>query len=218
MKYPKVSNEFDTVAQLLAGRSLARFGDGELKIMHGKGYIREPVNPELTAELRQVFFNPHPDCLVGIPTMDKRGPKAVSWFRHRDRFLGLIAEGKPRRYVSAFVSRPDSAPAINCREFALQVQGLWVNRRTVVLCERDGSMIDAVRLAGQDPFHIVCPRHEAYKAIDRLEDKIIEAKPEVAILSCGPTASCLANRLAARGVHAIDLGSAGGFLRRLLEE
>jgi hypothetical protein len=38
----------------------------------------------------------------------------------------------------------------------------------------------------------------------------------VTVLSVGPTATVLANRLAARGIQALDLGSAGGFLLRLL--
>jgi len=34
------------------------------------------------------------------------------------------------------------------------------------------------------------------------------------LLSCGPTATVLANRLTKYGIQAIDLGSIGGFLQR----
>jgi hypothetical protein len=38
----------------------------------------------------------------------------------------------------------------------------------------------------------------------------------VALLSCGPTATCLANRLARRGIQGVDMGSVGGMLVRLM--
>jgi len=214
VKYPKVAGEFETIALLKQGSSLARFGDGELKIMHGAGYVREPVNPELTAELRRVFLTPDPRCLIGIPTLNRRGPKYANWTRHAARFNSLVVPGQ--KYVSAFVSRPDSSPWINVRAYALRVQAIWEGKRVVVVCEKSGSMISTVRKAAGRAFHLSCPRHRAYSRIDVLEADIIEMAPDVAILCAGPTASCLANRLAARGIQAVDFGSAGQFLGRLL--
>ena len=46
--YPAVAGEFETIDKVLQGVSLSRFGDGELKIMHGAGYSREPKNQDLT--------------------------------------------------------------------------------------------------------------------------------------------------------------------------
>jgi len=64
--------------------------------------------------------------------------------------------------------------------------------------------------------HVACPHSEAYGKIDELEQAIVETEPTIALLSCGPTATCLANRLALRGIQAIDVGSAGGYLLKLL--
>lgn len=215
MTYPKVLGEFETVEKLLQGWSLQRHGDGELKIMHGAGYVREPQNRALSEELLLAFQKPAAGCLVGIPTMDRAGPKYENWTRHQARFERLLMEGQ--EYVSAFVSRPDSAPWIGCVEYARTVEQLWAGKRAVVLCEKSGSMVKTVRKAARKAKHVACPRREAYRLIDYLEDQIIAYAPDVAVLSAGPTASCLANRLARVGVHAVDLGSAGGFLGKLLQ-
>jgi hypothetical protein len=146
--------------------------------------------------------------------MDPAGPKYQNWTRHIERFLGVLSPDM--RYWSAFVSRPDSAPWINFREYALEVQSLWAGKRVAVLCERKGSMMLAVRPAAKRALHVQCPREQAYDGIGLLELRILDYVPEVAILSCGPTATCLANRLTKHGIQAVDLGSAGGFLARLL--
>jgi hypothetical protein len=209
-----ILDEFDTIRAVLSGKSLARFGDGELKVMHGAGYSREPAYAELTAQLVQTFLAPHPDCLIGIPTWDARGPKYQNWLRHRDRFNKLI---QPKTlYASAFVTRPDSAPWINSREYAQAVERIWKGKRVVVVCEKQGSMVKTVALAAAEVKHLACPHQEAFASIDKLEGKTLAHAPDVAILCAGPTASILANRLAAKGVQAVDLGSAGQFLGRLL--
>lgn len=209
-----VLGEFETIDRVVAGASLSRFGDGELKIIYGAGYSREPENNELTQALRETFWTPNANCLIGIPTMDPAGPKYENWTRHQRRFEAIL---RPEQvYVSAFVTRPDSAPWIDSRDYAERVQRIWAGKRAVVLCEKSGSMIKTVQRAAGRAWHLSCPRHRAFKWIDRMEAKILGLEPEVAILSCGPTASILANRLAGKGVQAVDLGSAGGFLGRLL--
>jgi len=196
------------------GFSLARFGDGEMKMAEGFGYAREPGGPKLAAELSRTLRTPHVRCLVGIPTYDPQGPKYRNWLRHQARFEDLLQPRQP--YFSAFVSRPDSAPWINCREYAVLVESVWAGKKTVVVCEKSGSMLQTVSMASAYVKHIACPHREAYGQIDLIEDKVRAARPDVVIMSAGPMATCLANRLAADHIHAVDLGSAGGFLGRLL--
>lgn len=214
MNYPDVVGEFDTIRKVLTGYSLARFGDGELKMSHGFGYRRQVGSPQLAHELGSILRIPHPRCLVGIPTMDPAGPKYESWIRHRDRFISVLNPSV--RYHSAFVSRPDSAPWIDDKEYGELVQSIWAGKRTVVLCEKNGSMYRAVAPAAGLVRHVRCPTHQAYDVIAQLENSILSFEPEVVILSCGPTATCLANRLTRRGLQAVDLGSAGQFITRTL--
>lgn len=216
MKYPQVADEFHTMGLVAKGFSLARFGDGEMKMAEGFGYSREPGSPALASELMRTLRTPHRRCLVGIPTYDPKGPKYTNWLRHQSRFEALLQPNVP--YYSAFVSRPDSAPWINCREYGLLVQSVWEHKKAVVVCEKSGSMIQTVAMGAAYVKHIVCPRHEAYAQIDRIMDKIMIARPDVVIMAAGPTATCLANRLSAEFIQAVDLGSAGGFLGRLLRQ
>lgn len=217
MSYPKVHGEFETLAKLHEGYSIARIGDGEFKMIDGAGYVREPPNKKLAHELRQVLRVPHPRCLRAIPTMDPAGPKYPTWKKHTDRFTRLLKRTRGEFY-SAFISRPDSAPWIRTREYAQSFEKLWARDRVVVLCEETGSAMRAVSRLAAAAEHIVCPSHEAYKLIDEFEALIVSKKPDIAILSCGMTATCLAMRLTRRGIQAIDFGSGGSFIAKLLTE
>ena len=76
--YPKVLSEEETLQRVLAGASIARFGDGELKLMLGKACVSQVPNQALSAEMRHIFSG-QTKALTGIPTLDKRNPKYASW-------------------------------------------------------------------------------------------------------------------------------------------
>lgn len=202
----------------MQGYSIARFGDGELKIMDGAGYAREPVNMDLTSELRSVFLSPPSHLLLGVPTMDQNGPKGANWLRHRERFMFYMRQ--EFQYYSAFISRPDSAPWIRNPAYAMLIEMLWIVHPIVaVVCEKDGSILPTVRMRHNMVKHIECPFREAYKEIDNLQDAVVKSNAGLAIISAGPTATCLAARLCRQNnITAIDMGSAGGFLGKLLRQ
>lgn len=211
MLYPQVHDEFETVKMLHMGYSIARFGDGEFKIMDGAGYVREPPNKALAHEMRCVLRSPYSKCLVAVPTMNPEGPKYASWARHKLRFAKMLRRTKVPLY-SAFISRPDSAPWIATPEFVHAYASVWAGKKVVVLAEECSKTPTAARMPGADVIHIECPSHEAYKRIDEFEKALLASGADIALLSCGPTATCLANRLARRGLQAIDFGSGGKFV------
>lgn len=200
---------------LLAGYSIARLGDGEFKLIDGVGYVREPPNPKLAAEMKKVLRHHHEKCIVGLPTMDPAGPKYLHWARHRDRFSRLLRKTSGP-FFSAFISRPDSAPWIRNREFAEQFASLWAGKKIAAVCTLDNSLLRALQVSKAAFTWIACPFAGAYAVIDALEKDVVKTAPDIALLSCGPTATCLANRLAARGIQAIDFGSGGSFIAKLL--
>jgi hypothetical protein len=213
LNYPAVKTELETIAAVAAGMNLGRCGDGEAKIACGQGYAREPGGGRIAEEMREFIRNPHEGCIVGIPQLNSDSPKLDTWLRNAGRFMRLV--DPLRTYYSAFVSRPDSAPWINTSEFIEAVHDLWRGKNAVVVCERKGSMHAAVRMTAAKARHIECPTHEAHAVIDELEREVAQIDPDIAVLSAGPTATLLANRLVKYGVHAIDLGSAGKFLMGL---
>ena len=211
--YPKVIGEFDTVRTLKEGFSIARAGDGECKMAHGDEYVREKANPRLAHELKLTLRNPSPSCLIGVPTMDKKGPKFENWDRHRARLSALLS--RYVRYYSAFITRPDSAPWIDTLEYAELLESLWSGKKVALICEPQNKMLNVVKRAARKIDHIACPRYGAFALIDQFEHQILSGRPDISILCVGPTATCLANRLSNR-VQTLDLGSAGGFLSRLM--
>jgi hypothetical protein len=213
--YPKVAGEVDTIRKICKGFSIARFGDGEVKMIEKHVYTREliPV-PALSAELRQVIEQPHEKCLIGIPTMDPKGTKYQNWQRHIPRFCKYFREGDGRSYYSALITRPDCGVWMESREYYEQVIRIWADKKRIaIVSEASSKLLSCVRET-HEVVHIECPMYGAYACIDSLEKQVVEAKPDLALLSVGPTATCLANRLSKRGLQAVDLGSIGGFLLR----
>jgi hypothetical protein len=213
-QYPEVIDEMATVVELLKGSSIARLGDGEFKLIDGKGYVREPANPRLGKELRNVVRHPSPSCLVGTPRIVSAGPKNGNWLARIHRYTPFLADDVI--YYSAFISRPDSAPWINRPKFARKLQLLWKDRHVVALCEPTSSLRRMLAFGAGKITHIECPSENAYALIDLFEKAIVQAQPQITFLACGPTATCLANRLARRGIQTIDFGSGGAFIAKLL--
>jgi hypothetical protein len=214
LTYPKVHSEEETIHTVSTGMSLARLGDGELKLILGGSALREPANSDLGAELRSVVRRPTPGCIVGIPTLNISGPKYENWRKHADRFCSVLHPDI--QYYSAFVSRPDSAPWIRTVEYAKSVERLWHGKRVTVVCEPSGFMLRTVGRTAKHLAHIECPRSGAYAHIDWIAKRVIRTAPDVVIMAAGPTATCLAVRFAREGLQAIDLGSAGRFIYQML--
>lgn len=228
MSYPRVHNEFETLAKIREGYSIARVGDGELKIASGKGYRRQEAKEKLSKEMRHIMFGSKSEhCLIGIPTMDPAGAKYRvrthndgdeyhGWYRHKARFMEYLSP--EIEYWSAFITRPDSAQWINTLEYARLFQSLWVGRRVAVIGSspegRENKVLRAVRFTQEAQF-IECPYSGAYGVIDDLYDAALASKADLILISAGVTATCLAHRLSKK-VQALDVGSIGGFLCKML--
>jgi hypothetical protein len=213
LAYPPVVGEFDTIRKLLKGFSIARFGDGEVKMMDRHIYTRElmPV-PALAKEMKEIAAAPQSTCLIGIPTMDPAGTKYENWQRHKLRFVKYFNANTGIRYYSALITRPDCGDWLETREYYELVSKLWAGKRVAIVSEKISKLLTHVRETNE-VVHIECPMYGAFAHINRLERGVLEAKADIALLSCGPTATVLANRLSPQ-IQAIDIGSIGGFLQR----
>ena len=214
MRYPLVHDEFETLKQLVAGKSIARFGDGEMKLITGAAQIREPANRELGRELKMVLNYPHPDCLVGIPTMNPKGAKYPNWKKHANRFAQIV--NPKHEYYSAFISRPDSAQWIATPEYAARMVSLWKDKRVAYVCEPGVAFDRLIRQTAGAPVRIPCPHTQTYAVSEEIIRAAVRVRPDVVLLSCGPAATVMANKLCTLGIQALDLGSMGGFILRML--
>jgi hypothetical protein len=205
--YPHVLNEQQTLDAVLHGWSLARYGDGEFHLCSGLGIKCQRYDRALQHRLLGILKSSG-DCLVGIPNIHSPTPKAEFWkpFLGASRFLG------EKRYVSAFVSRPDSAPWIDTPAYWAQLESLWRDQ-DVTLVRGSARSLTAADLAGaRSVTEVIAPKRDAWRDYDALLERI--GTPARALLCLGPTATVMAVDLCAKGVHAIDIGHVGLFLKK----
>ena len=223
-KYPQVTNESDTLDLVLAGRSIARYGDGELKFSRGgpkDGIKSQVADPYLSKRLREILANSG-DCLVGIPNIhgvrtypQSTDQKVQHWTAYL-RFAGNLPE---RKYVSAFITRPDSAPWINTPEYWERLSSLW-RGKDVTLVRGSGKSLTGERLGewgAGTVTEIAAPRQHAWAEYDDIVKRVLAVKPKRVLICLGPTATVMAVDLCAKGIHAIDCGHVGMFYRKHVE-
>lgn len=210
--YPRVLGESETLDLVLAGRSIARYGDGEFKVAAGRWIKSQDADAALAQRLSDILLESG-ECLVGIPNIHSDTPKSKFWDAHvgYDRLLC------DRPYVSSFISRPDSAPWINTDEYWARLESLWRGRPVTLVRGSTKSLTGELLIehgAGRVT-EIVSTRKNAWYEYNSLLKRI--GTPERAILCLGPTATVMAVDLCAKGVHAIDLGHVGLFYKKHLK-
>ena len=192
-----VLSEIATMTEVAQGTSLARFGDGELLIMANKDARHQRRDSGLALALLDIL-NGSP-CLVGAP--HTRGIRSDYWREFLGQYGYFIDEENWNG--SAFVSRDDEVPWTNEHRELLRSLRLGPSPIIVAPSSYPTAQIDD---------HMVCPSENAYEAIDNLEKELVSRLPNPAILCCGPTATVLADRLARKGIWAVDLGNFAKFL------
>jgi len=189
--------EVHTIRTVLSGKSLARFGDGELMICSGGDAFHQKFDKSLQAELRSILSG-ETKCIVGVPHSE--GTRSGYWKdflkKHPVQNTGY----------SSFVSRFDEVP-IGTFDYRKLLEKIWKGKDVALVT---GS-IRKDQLTGAKSVRVInAPRKNAYEKVNELESLV--GKPDVAILSAGATATVLADRLSRQGIHAVDLGFIGRFL------
>lgn len=215
-QYPPVRDEFETLDRLVnKGKSIARYGDGELNLCRGRDCISQSHNPEIEKELRNILRKPNENCIVGIPNIHKEGPK--HWFWNKvfgtGKYLDLFS--KDVDYYSSFITRPDSAPWIDTMRFWSKMELLWRDQEIILVTGSEHSFVPKDLEKAKSLHHIKGLYEDSYYDIDRIEREILD-RPEHRVFLClGPTATILANRIAAKGKQGLDLGHVGRYLRKV---
>jgi hypothetical protein len=207
MLYPKVLTEDETLNEALSGKSIARYGDGELSLALGGDCIFQKRNTVLASELRKILTRPRPNLLVCIPNIE--APTKAAWSAYgASRFRDLYTDGP---YGSAFISRPDSAPWIDRDDYWAKLARLWQGK-DVTLVKGTNVSIRAEQLDALSVRVVHGPGEDAFSEIDRIDEEIGTPGGPV-ILCLGPTATVLAWRLSRRNVQGLDLGHVGLYMR-----
>lgn len=211
-RYPTVIGEAETLEAAHRGLNLARYGDGELKLARGADAKSQIGDPKLAQRLLAILRAKSSKCLVCIPNVESSTPKADFWRQYgEDRYARLY--NSKRAYGSAFITRPDSAPWIDCAQYWARVVDLWRGREVVLVRGSSKSLTAGDLKHAAAVEEIIGPRQHAFAAYPELMNRLAGEKRRV-LLCLGATATVLAYDLAELGVHAIDLGHVGMFLRK----
>lgn len=211
-QYPDVLGELETLRRIVAGASIARYGDGEFKISTGTGSSikSQPYDVHLSGRLRGILMDSGA-CMVGLPNILSQTPKIEFWQKYQ-RYASMLDPS--RRYVSSFITRPDSAPWIDTDEYWSLFESLWAGRDVTLVRGSGKSLVAEDLTSAYRVTEIVGPRQGAWADYDALVDRVMASQPQRVLICLGPTATVMAVDLCARGVHAIDLGHIGMFLRK----
>ena len=210
----QVLTEDETLDAALKGISIARYGDGELRLaVGGTSISQRERSPKLTSELRETLSSPPVNCLACIPRLgpdlnDKQWLKYSTW--QYKQLYNLNAT-----YGSLHITRPDSAPHINRPDYWAKLRSLWANRNVVLVRGCDRSLVPDQMRDASSIREVMGLYVDSYKVIDRVEAEIGTPPLSYPVIICmGATATVLAARLARKGVWALDLGHVGMFMRR----
>ena len=211
VKLPKVLNLYDTMYELIdSEKSLARFGDGEFKIMMGESINFQQYDAKLSKRLCEVLTNNFDNLMVGIP--DVFGYCPSDYFRRvlissRDFLYKYINFEKS--YGDAFLTRQSKfSSETKGNDYYNNLKKLW-NDKDIVIVEGAGSRLGI----GNDLFsnaksirRIICPIKDAFSKYDEILNACKNAKAELYIIALGPTATILAYDLSQSGFRALDVG------------
>ena len=213
--YPAVIPEDATLDAVLAGASIARYGDGELRLaLRHTDRPGQPYDKRLAARLREILWDGGP-CLVGIPNHAALPPhKRLGWAQYRDHWV-LGALNPARTYHSSFITRPDCAPVINRPDYWAKVRSLWAGKDVTLVRGNGAKSLMAHRMPEACSVReVIGPRIGAWSEYDRLMREV--GTPDHPVLIClGLTATVMAADLCAKGVWAVDAGHIGLFAKRL---
>jgi hypothetical protein len=208
--YPKVVDENTTLDQVISGKSLTRYGDGEFRLaMGGAKNVSQVNDPKLRQELTDILVTRQKFCLIAIPDMNPESPKWWFWKKYQNKYPRMLDH--KITYYSQFITRPDSAPNIDVPEFYDRMESLWRGEEVVLVRGSDRSLVEGegTMRCARLVHTVLCERRDAYKEIDRVEREVLALNVNRVLLCAGAMATVLTYRLAKKGLHAIDLGHIG---------
>lgn len=218
-KKPVVASVDDTINELVSNRySIARFGDGEIKLVAGENISFQKATPFVTDKLRTVLSSDVDDLLIGIADIfgdrSRYSQKANKyWKDHLSKYRRVWYKYliKNKNYYNAsmtrqYISLKDHSQGITVYN---NMKKIWDNR-DVIFIEGEESRLGV----GNDLFsntksikRILGPSKQAFDKYEEiLEEACKHSKDFLFLIALGPAATALAFDLHLKGYQAIDIG------------
>ncbi|WP_243062726.1 GT-D fold domain-containing glycosyltransferase [Humibacter sp. RRB41] len=216
---PTIMAVDQTLDALIEGKSIARFGDGELMTMDGRFDAFQTPGPELSRRLSEVLSSDEPGLLVGIPFFTYDLSPDLS-----NAMKGYYIDEAP--WIRAALSRYQRAgmmygasevtqahnmyrPSFDRDAYFRRFRRIWEGAN-VVLIHGDGifnGFTHDIFDNAASVHHILAPKQDAFDHYDDILNQALQApKDSIMIAILGPTATVLAYDLHRAGYQALDLG------------
>lgn len=218
---PNVASIDETLDKLLEGKiSMSRFGDGEYKVIKGRGNAFQKHSKALSKRLREIIKmnGKYDDYIVCIPNIPRGYNLLIDearnfWFSFmRDygyKWYKLL--NFDSMYYNAHVTRLyyDWKSKDNCRKWFEKIKKVWENQ-DIVIVEGEKSRLGV----GNDLFdgtksiiRILAPSNNAFDYYDEILNAVKkQPKDKLVLIALGQTATVLAFDLYREGYWAIDIG------------
>lgn len=227
MKILDDKNTFEYIKQ--TNCSVARYGDGEVMcFMLGNSGIKnnlfeQSYSENLKQELLETFFSNDPRLLLCIfpcltqqeidrlvnftnPGSVELGKKLNYAFNH---LFKIEPSKKPDLLGDAFCFRKNRCNQQDLEDHKELLKEYFLNKK-ILLVSSDVEDINLEYFKCKEADHILIPSSNAYSCIDEIESKIIEKNKvkhyDIAVISAGPTATVLVNRLLKHKIRSFDVG------------
>lgn len=217
---PNVMDAYETLDMLCnTNKSIARFGDGEIGIINGRGISFQEYDPVLAARMREMLLNKDENILIGInwsyfyPVFDATLSRSVMNFHlysmpHcRRELLKLI--NTTTQYCDAGFTGLRTVKSAKTDAFYDKIRTIWAGRDIVVLgnpqlrAKIQHDIFDNAR----SQTHIDVPNKNSWDVYAETLDKLKQFSTDtLIILIAGPLSKVLVGDLSPLGYRALDLG------------
>lgn len=216
---PTVASVDETIDAIVSNNySIARFGDGEIKLVAGKNISFQNNSAFIKHKMREVLSSDVDGLLIGIADVFDNGERYDEarrkyWKKHLSQYRSVwyryLIKGK--KYYNASMTRQ----YINLKNRAesenifKHLKKIW-NNRDIVIIEGEFSRLGV----GNDLFdnahsikRILGPSKQAFSKYDEILATAKNLnKDNLILLALGPAATCLAYDLHKLGYQAVDIG------------
>lgn len=219
VKPPNVQSIDKTMDKIINEKcSVARYGDGEFKVINGTGNGFQRADDKLALKLKSILLTEEEKFIVCLPDIFSdlsiyKTHAQLFWKEYlifnRYKIYRLLKKNK--LYYNSFVTRlyMDWLDQNKSKSWFIKLKQVW-DKRDVVIIEGEGSRLGV----GNDIFdnansisRILAPAENAFDKYDSILEEVSSIdKSSLVLIALGQTATVLAYDLYKLGYQAIDIG------------
>lgn len=219
--YPNVMSTTETLDNIIKGNSIARFGDGELQLIIGKGLGKlgkeneyQVFDKKLSNKLREIIKAPTNKCIIAINEYsdkwddEKNYKYGLSyfenfWYRYWDKLKKIY------KYDYTYGCAATTRISVFKENNLESIKKIWENKKVLFVVGENSHFILEPRLFNniKEADMLVTKGKSSFEKYDDIFKQIKTYGTDWLIfLSLGPTATVLAYELSNLGYQALDMG------------